>query len=269
MVKESELKPIQPGFKAQFLEKVWKMDFSELKRPAVLIEIGIISIPLIAGLFGSRRLIQKNRKHWLERKFHTTLNISINTLTKTTPGHYNLKIRTLAEIELSSIIPNPEGLRQIELAKEQTTAENPILPLPPPHHWICYNQVLNHVAAMSRDGMLIRDICGSEAVESDWYVIGLTYEPSTCEKKLRALVVKRDHLLDMAEHSEEYDGVEIVYHRDRMDALKRLALQYKEQLVPRQEGVPRPDTTQLMKLPVVELVVPKGRIEAQHNSLDL
>jgi len=273
-MKETDpVRPIQTGFKSQFLEKLWRMDFSELQRPAVLIEIGLISIPLIAGALGSRRVLMQRRKQWLQRKFNTTLNISINTLTKTRPGHYELRFRTLAEVQLSDVIPNPEGRRQMELASEKTTMDDVILPLPTPHHWICYNQVLNHIASMSRDGFLMRDISGPDSVDSDWYVIGLTCEPVTIQKKIRALVIKKEDLLEMAEKSvDEYDLVEIVYHRDRIHALKQLALRYKKQLeenVPTESGKPRPDSTQKRNMPIVEICVPKSKIEVAKPPLDL
>lgn len=269
---KSSSRPIQPGFKAQFLEKVWDLEFSELQRPAVLIELGLISIPVLATVFGSRLVLMKSRKQWMQRKFSTTLNISINTITKTSPGHYDLKIRTIAEAQLSSIIANPEGLRQIELASERTTPDDVILPLTPPTHWICYNQVLNHVASMSRDGFLMRDVCGPQAVDSDWYVIALTCEPNVIQKKIRALMIKRSDLLDMANSIDEIDSVEICYHVDRIIALRQMAIRYKKQLEehsPPEPGEPRPDATRQTWLPRVEICVPKGKIEVEEKPLDL
>jgi len=257
---------IQPSFRAQFLEKVWNMDFSELQRPAVLIEVSLISIPLIVGAFGSRRLMQRNRKNWLQKQFHSTLNISINTLQKQPNGHYRLSFRTLSEVQMDAVIPNPEGIKQIELACKKATMEDVLLPLPAPHHWICYNQVLNHVAAMSRDGFLMRDVAGPESTISDWYVIGLTYEPNTIQKKIRALVIKKNDLLEMADSVEDYDMVEIVYHHDRIAVLKQMAIRYKKQCESaqkREADCPRPDTTQSNKLPVVELCVPRGNYKEQ------
>lgn len=258
---EPENPRIQPSFKAQLLEKIWKLDFSELQRPAVMIEITLISIPLLAGFIGSRRLLRKTQKSWENREFHSTLNISLNTLKRDSSGKYSLKIRTLGETHLSNVIQNPTGLKEMELASSKTTDDDVFLPLKPPHHWICYNQVLNHVAAMSRDGFLARDICGPSAIESNWYVLGLTSEPSTAQRKIRALLIKREDLEFLADVTETTQGLEIIYHIDRVQVLKQMAEKWRNQEKEKSEnhepGTPAASSVDLTLLPKLEMCVPK------------
>ena len=78
------------------------------------------------------------RKSWLKREFWDRLNVSLTTITDG-----KLRIRTLLEMECERIFLNSTAAKNIVRFAKQTTADNPMLPIPKEDCWQYLNAVLN------------------------------------------------------------------------------------------------------------------------------
>lgn len=96
------------------IKKLYHLEFHHLQKPEVLIEIGLISIPLLITGLASARIYVRTKRSWHQREFYNVVNVSLNTIIRTPTSNnsfrYNLYFRTLMEKELSDVIQNEEGV---------------------------------------------------------------------------------------------------------------------------------------------------------------
>ncbi len=172
---------------------------------------------LLAGwLFGYWRA----RQQWRQREFLTRLNISLNTL-----HEGKLFIRTLAEMSLEAVFPNPAAVTRLRQAIQKTTADNPIPPLSEEDFWPVLNCVLNVISEKFSDGYIRKDL--GYPVKTAKYLICLTRERAAEMRtsKIRAMVIQKATLLNLPEHEPEYEQPS---HSVRFRTLKQLAALYQQ-----------------------------------------
>eukprot|EP01084_Bolivina_argentea_P107840 192781_1 len=161
-----------PSFKAVLLKKIYHMDFSELRKQEVLIELGLISIPLILTGIASSRLIFHSKRSWHRKDFYNIMNVSLNTIIRTPKPisstnistayqtyKYTLYFRTLMEKELRDVIPNEEGIKQLIEAAKKTDDSNPFIIIKNSNnHWTVCNQIANQISSICAHSFIHRDI---------------------------------------------------------------------------------------------------------------
>jgi len=176
---------------------------------------------IIAGLFtavgwylGKRRA----RAKWERKEFLDRLNISLNRIEDGT-----LKIRTLIEKHCEEVFLNSLASAKVVAAARQTTAADPLLPLPKDDYWYYLNAVLNEMAEKFAIGQVKRDL--GLPTQSSTYVICLTCESAgpIRTRKVRAMVIRRDLLLKLPETAPQFESPT---HVTRWDTLQKLAAAY-------------------------------------------
>ena len=180
------------------------------------------AVKLMSGLalmglgwyFGRRRA----RADWKKQEFLDRLNLSLNTLEKGT-----LKIRTLSEKRCEEVFLNAVAADTVQKLAKQTTAADPILPLPAGEGWFYLNSVLNDLAEQFALGQLKRDMGGT--VTSAIYVMTLTCETAGDLKtrKIRAMVIKKSLLTQLPA---EVPQLESPHHITRWQTLQFLSAEF-------------------------------------------
>lgn len=180
-----------------------------------------LAVFYLGRVLGRRRAIAD----WSRREFLNRLMISLNSLQPTADGKRKLAIRTLLEKNLPEVLLNVYAVERVLAAAAKTTETDPILPLPKEDRWLVLNSVLNEIAERFAVGTLARDL--GVAVESQPYVICLTNEVAGPVKtrKIRAMVVREDHLTSGA--FEQEVTLEAESHITRIDTLRRLRERYR------------------------------------------
>eukprot|EP01059_Diplonema_ambulator_P018751 TRINITY_DN3133_c0_g1_i1.p1 TRINITY_DN3133_c0_g1~~TRINITY_DN3133_c0_g1_i1.p1 ORF type:complete len:290 (+),score=71.34 TRINITY_DN3133_c0_g1_i1:59-928(+) len=206
---------LQAGFKAQFLKKVGKMDWTGLDRTEILLELALIGCPLAIGAAGA----WLNARRWNQRKFTDVIHYSLNTVTP----QKNFRFRTLGEDAMSSIL-HPEGAKRVQKAADFVTTEKPIIELDKTTTWLVNNAVANQLSAMCSQAFLARDM-GVANITSDWYIVVLTAEPTgvASMKKIRAMVIKESLLRYLATPGAASLKLENPHYIIRWELLKKLA----------------------------------------------
>lgn len=170
---------------------------------------------IIAGwVIGQRRL----KRQWEKKEFLDRINISLNSIVDG-----KLLIRTLVEKKAEDIFLNSVAAKQIIAAAADTTAEDPIIPLPKEEYWYYLNSVLNEISERFALGLMKRDI-GVE-VKSETYLVCLTNE---CDgdlrtRKIRAMVVLKKLLTKLPKESPTFENP---HHLRRWKTLQQLAVSY-------------------------------------------
>mgnify|MGYP006969376905 CR=1 FL=1 len=170
---------------------------------------------VIGWYFGKRRA----QASWAKKEFLDRLNISLNII-----EDGKLLIRTMLEKRCEEVFLNRVAVDRVLRAAKETTAENPLLPLPKDDYWYYLNAVLNEIAEKFSAGQLKRDMGAS--VERVMYVICLTCECAGPMKtrKVRAMMIRKSLLEKLPE---EQPQIESPHHVTRWDTLKKLAAAYK------------------------------------------
>ena len=211
------------AFQSILLKKLWHLEFHHLRKPEVLIEIGLISIPLLITGLASTRIYLRTKRSWKQREFYNVINISLNTIIRTPTSNgsahsfrYNLYFRTLMEKELSVVIQNEEGTNQVIEAARRTrqNAESPFVIINDSHlHWSVCNKIANSVSSLCAPAFIHRDIVYhnmlsqsdsvsnmdskdsvniASNIESGVYLMALTCEPAqeTINAKIRVMLIQ-------------------------------------------------------------------------------
>ena len=180
---------------------------------------------LVGWFLGARRA----KANWRKREFFDRVNFSLNSLApaeksadgKTPPP--TLRIRTLAEMNAGDVFLNTAARDAVTAAARRTTAEDPTLPLPREDYWFYLNAVLNELSERFAAGWLRRDL--GQQVRSETYLIALTCEAAGAmrQRKVRAMVVRRDLLLNLPETEPTYEAPT---HTTRWETLNLLAAEH-------------------------------------------
>jgi hypothetical protein len=175
----------------------------------------------LGRVLGRRRAIAD----WSRREFMNRLMVSLNSLQSTQDGKPKLAIRTLLEKNLPEVLLNVYAVERVLAAAARTNERDPILPLEKDDRWLVLNSVLNEIAERFAVGTLARDL--GVPVDAKPYVICLTNEVAGPVKtrKIRAMVVREDHLLNGA--FEQGVSLEAESHVTRIDTLKSMRERYR------------------------------------------
>ena len=168
----------------------------------------------IGWYFGKR----KAAADWERREFYDRMNISLNIL-----RDGRLKIRTLNETRCELLFPNSKAAQTVIEAAKNTTLDDPILDLPKDDYWYYLNAVLNEISEQFAVGSIREDL--GMPVTCDDYLICLTSEADggIRMRKVRALVIKKDLLLNLPEEQPKLDRPT---HSTRWTTLHKLAKAY-------------------------------------------
>ena len=194
-----------------------------------------VAIGLVASLLGSVAGIASTRyvarRQLKSGAFIDQVNLSLNIMVGDA-----LKLRTISERPLAEIVPNSEARTVVRnaakavLDRKKTLDSKeediwPLLQLPKDQARYILRCVVNHVAGHFGTGS-VREDCGQE-VSSTWYAVCLTSEETDQgQTKIRALLLKEQHLEDFP--LLKGDGVKLEHpnHIERVRALHRAANVY-------------------------------------------
>ncbi len=134
------------------------------------------------------------QREWTRREFFNRLNISLTSVVDGT-----LRIRTLSEKECTEIFLNKVAVDRLISIAQQTTKENPVIPISKEDSWFYLNSVLNELSEQFAEGLMKRE--AGRPVDAIRCLICLTNE---CDgdiktRKIRAMVVRKDLLLNLPE----------------------------------------------------------------------
>eukprot|EP01084_Bolivina_argentea_P262886 444758_1 len=229
-----------PSFRSLLFYKMWNFDFVELYRPEVLIELLLIGCPLLVGAFGSYKMYTRSLKALKHRQFHSTINVTLNTITrngsiKGGPKHYNIYFRTLMEKELNHIIPNEEGIKLLIKAAKSTNTQQPFIKIENEHtYWTMCNYFANQISSLSSGAFLHRDILSqNNCVISEPYLMILSSEPPTANMnyKIRVQLIKKAVIEQLIKDSDFFKE-----NNNEMDIewkykLNNIALRYRWMII--------------------------------------
>ncbi len=155
---------------------------------------------------------------WQRKEFLERINFSLNSISDGT-----LRIRTLSEKPCDEIFLNDYAIRQLSKLTSQTTPDDPVVPIPKDDCWHFLNAVLNELSEQFAAGLIARE--AGKNVVSAQYLICLTNEchGDVKTRKLRAMVVRRDLLLNLPE---EVPTFESPTHAVRWQTLQKLNLRH-------------------------------------------
>ncbi|MEM6688171.1 MAG: hypothetical protein AAF664_02010 [Planctomycetota bacterium] len=156
----------------------------------------VIAASVASYLAGRRSLTQ-----WRRRDFLGRLNVSLTYLEGET-----LRIRTILETDAEEIFLNASASTAIVQMAKKTTAENPLIPIPPEDRWFYLNSILNEISERFAHGHLKRAMDAS-VVEDD-FLIALTCERAgkVRTQKIRALLFRRQFLENLPEEAPRYES---------------------------------------------------------------
>jgi hypothetical protein len=129
---------------------------------------------------------------WKKREFFDRLNVSLNSL-----HGGKLLIRTVLEKTCEEILLNKVAVERLIKLAQQTTKDNPIIPIPKEDRWFYLNAVLNELSETFAAGLFKRE--AGKPHDAVRYLICLTNE---CDgevrtRKVRAMVMRKDTLLNL------------------------------------------------------------------------
>jgi len=182
---------------------------------------------IIAGLLGSTGLVGyvSGQQKFRKRSFFDQMVIGVNILETLPDGSASLKLRTLVEDNLDSLLDNPILQKMVERAARRCSEENPILRLKDEEdHLLLLTKIQNAISACFAKEYMLRMLGHPSAVQWTDFVV-------TCERygglkatKVRVLVfVKEDmrRLTDSAFFKNVH--VERAHHNDRLRTLRLIA----------------------------------------------
>ena len=143
----------------------------------------------VAGLLVGR---WRASRSWKKREFFDRLNVSLNSL-----QDGKLLIRTVLEKTCEEILLNKVAVDRLIKLAQQTTKDNPLIPISKEDRWFYLNAVLNELSETFAEGLFKRE-AGKPHVAVR-YLICLTNE---CDgevrtRKIRAMVMRKDMLVNL------------------------------------------------------------------------
>ncbi len=131
-------------------------------------------------------------RSWKNREFFNRLNISLNTL-----SNGRLLIRTILEKTCEDVFLNKVAVERLIKAAQQTTKDNPFVPVMIEDRWFYLNAVLNELSETFAEGLFRRE--AGKPYDAIRYLICLTNE---CDgevrtRKIRAMVIRKDSLVNL------------------------------------------------------------------------
>jgi hypothetical protein len=129
---------------------------------------------------------------WKKREFFDRLNVSLNSL-----HGGKLLIRTVLEKTCEEILLNKVAVERLIKLAQQTTKDNPIIPIPKEDRWFYLNAILNELSETFAEGLFKRE--AGKPHDAVRYLICLTNE---CDgevrtRKVRAMVMRKDTMLNL------------------------------------------------------------------------
>jgi hypothetical protein len=162
---------------------------------------------------------RRARSRWHKRDFLDRLNVSLTTIEDGI-----LRIRTIFEMGCEEVFLNPSAAKTVLKLAKQTTADDPVLPIPKDDCWQYLNAVLNEISERFSAGFVKRDI--GLSVDRAVYVLCLTCERAgpVRTQKIRGLLVRKSMLTALPEEEPAYESSS---HVVRWKTLQQIADQYE------------------------------------------
>jgi hypothetical protein len=188
----------------------------------ILFAIGVPIVTTVVSFLAGRWWGNyRARKQWEHKDFLGRIIVSVNLLQDN-----KLRIRTIMERTLEEMFPNALVVAKVRAAAQQTTRDNPLLPIEKNDCWYVLNFVLNHVAEHFTSGVIKMD--AGLPVTKVLYALFLTCEQVGEERirKVRAMLIRRD-LLESFPYPDSLPELENPWHSDRIATLRRAAAVFK------------------------------------------
>ena len=155
---------------------------------------------------------------WKKREFFDRLNVSLNSL-----HGGKLLIRTVLEKTCEDILLNTVAVERLIKMAQETTKDNPLIPIPKEDRWFYLNAILNELSETFAEGLFKRE--AGKPHDAARYLICLTNE---CDgeirtRKIRAMVMRKDALLNLPE---EQPTLESPNHSIRWKTLQQMQKAY-------------------------------------------
>jgi hypothetical protein len=194
-------------------DELWTHVVATLREHAVKIVTGFV-LMAVGWYIGKWRA----RAHWKKQEFLDRLNVSLNTIDNGT-----LKIRTLSEKRCEEVFLNSVAADTVQKFARQTTANDPVLPIPLNDTWYYLNAVLNDLSEQFATGLMKRDM--GTGVCNATYLVALTCESAgdMRTRKIRAMVTRKSLLTNLPA---EMPKLESPNHHTRWQTLQFLAAEY-------------------------------------------
>lgn len=168
------------------------------------------------------------RSAWKRREYLDRLNFSLNSFDGKT-----LRIRTLLEESLESIMLNRIAVGMVRKAAYQARIEDPVLHFEKDDAWFILNGVLNTLSERFSSGILKQDILrnakgeSSTTIPSARYVFCLTCEKNAQVRtqKIRVMVIRKDLLQSLPQ---EMPQLEREVHATRWETLQKMAEAHRQ-----------------------------------------
>ena len=191
---------------SEILEQVGEAIMSHWVK--LVVGLGLMSAGWLIGRWRATKRFE--RKEFFER-----INFSLNSIVDGT-----LRIRTIMEKKCDDVFLNQVAVSRLLESAQQTTEDDPIIPLPVDEYWFYLNSVLNEVSEKFAAGFVQRD-AGRE-VRAQRYIICLTNE---CDgairtRKLRAMLILEKDLKSLPEEMPRLDSKN---HATRWRTLQKMA----------------------------------------------
>jgi hypothetical protein len=195
------------------LEQIWTHAVDAIREHAVKVVVGFV-LMIVGWYFGKWRA----KSQWKKQEFFDRLNVSLNTFDNGT-----LKIRTLGEKRCEDVFLNSVAADTVKQLARQTTASDPILPIPKDDMWYFLNAVLNDLSEQFATGLMKRDLGATVSTAS--YLVALTCETAgeIRTRKIRAMVIRKSLLMKLPA---ETPTLESPNHVTRWKTLQFLATEY-------------------------------------------
>ena len=194
-------------------DEIWTHVVATLREHAVKIVTGFV-LMAVGWYIGKRRA----KAHWKKQEFLDRLNVSLNTIDNGT-----LKVRTLSEKRCEEVFLNSVAADTVQKLARQTTASDPVLPIPLNDTWYFLNAVLNDLSEQFATGLMKRDM--GATVNTAVYLVALTCESAgdIRTRKIRAMVTKKSLLTNLPA---EMPKLESPNHATRWQTLQFLSAEY-------------------------------------------
>jgi hypothetical protein len=129
------------------------------------------------------------------------------------------------EKSCEDVFLNQSATERVLASAKQTTAANPILPLPKVDYWYYLNQILNELAEKFATGPLKNDL--KLPVTSARYLICLTSESAgdIRTRKIRAMIIRKEQLMNLPETTPQFESS---HHITRWETLQRMKAAYEK-----------------------------------------
>ena len=254
---------LNPSFKTRFLYKLYHLDFHEIRRSEVLIELLLLSCPAIfAGILSYKTYFTHLLK-WKRKHFYNSVNISINTLLTNNdihPTRFDIRVRTILETKIDDIIPNEKGINLIINAAKKTDELNPFIIIDNDEARKSINNLLrDHITQLSYQTHITKDLLNygygnirdnktnqfefnQRYFISSKYVMFITFWPQSgigsnavFNQKIRVQLIKKQSLRLMIEKLDVNDndiwmkGFCGGFFKDRWNLLQTVAREFKNE----------------------------------------